>query len=71
MFLGFLMAGMGLGAVAAGVWLVSGGSLLVALALYSLVAVTFILCAACAAFFLSEWKMSRPEASVEALHPAE
>lgn len=54
MFLGLLIGGMGLGAVAAGVWIASGGSLLIGLALYSLVATAFVLATAMISFLLSE-----------------
>jgi hypothetical protein len=53
MLLGLLLAGMALGAVAAGTWGLAGGSLLIALALYSLVATLFVLGAAVLTFLLS------------------
>lgn len=69
MFLGVLLAGMGFGAVAAGWWLMSGGSVLVALALYALVGTVFVLGAAVLSFCLPEKKPA--DARADALQPAE
>jgi len=71
MVLGFLVAGMGLGAVAAAAWLLAGGSILFALVLYSLVATACILGAALLTFRLSERKTSETCATAETLRPAE
>lgn len=56
MVLGFLVSGMFVGAMAASYWVVTGGSFLVAFALYSLVATAIVISAAMAAFFWSERK---------------
>jgi hypothetical protein len=70
MFLGLVVAGAGLGAAAGVAWFMSGGSILVAIALYSAVATAFVLGAAMTAFLVSARRESdvSPE---ETLHPAE
>ena len=70
MFLGLLLVAMGIGAVAAGAWIAAGGSVLLALALYSLVATSVVLATAISAFLFSEHR-ARSAQSQEALHPAE
>jgi hypothetical protein len=70
-FLGLLLAGMALGAATAAIWLLAGGSMLLAVALYGLVATTFIIGAALVTFWLSERKSEASSATAEALRPAE
>jgi hypothetical protein len=70
MLLGFLLAGMGLGAIAAGTWIAAGGSLLGALALYALVGSGGVLLTAVASVFLSG-RMAGEASSPEAIHAAE
>ena len=70
-FLGLVMAGMGLGAVAAGVWIVTGGSLLIAFAIYSLVATAFVLGAAIVSFLFSELPEAVEPAASDVGYPAE
>jgi membrane protein implicated in regulation of membrane protease activity len=53
MLLGLIFAGMAVGAVVAGLWLLAGGSLAVAFALYSLVGTAVVLAAAVLSFLLS------------------
>ena len=71
MLLGLLATGMCLGAVAAGLWIAAGGSILVALALYALVGTCFVLFAAIAIHLLSGFRMAQKAAAPEALHAAE
>jgi hypothetical protein len=70
-FLGLLLAGLGLGAVTAAVWLMMGGTLLVAAALYSLVATAFILGVSFLMFHISSRKPSETCDPTETLRPAE
>lgn len=60
-----------LGSAAAGLWLVSGGSFLMAIAIYSLVATAFTLGAALLSFWLAERKPHEACATTETLRPAE
>jgi hypothetical protein len=66
---------MALGAAAAGMWLHAGGSLLAALALYSLVATFFILASAVLAFLIGDRRADRRGeracGAVDSLHAAE
>lgn len=71
MILGLLIAGMAFGAVAAALWLLAGGSLPVALALYSLVGTSAVLGAAMLSFLLSSDRATKAPAPGETLHPAE
>lgn len=68
---GLLVVGMGLGAVAALVWIAGGGSLLAALALYSLVGSLGVLAAALLAFHLSERRPDTVPGRGDLAHPAE
>lgn len=69
--LGLLVVGMVLGAAAGFAWVHGGGSYLAALALYSLVATSFILGAALLAHALSERRARRLAAEAETLQAAE
>jgi hypothetical protein len=60
-----------IGAVAGLAWVLGGGSYLAALALYSLVATSFILGTALLAHALSERRSRRLAAEDETLHAAE
>ncbi len=71
MLLGLLMTGMILGALAAVGWVVAGGSILGALALYAGAGAVSILAVAAVAFLLSELRISPETAVAEAAHPAE
>lgn len=71
MFLGLLAAGMGVGALAAGVWIASGGSVLIGFVIYSLVATMFILGKAVVSHIVSEWREACETGKAEALYPAE
>jgi hypothetical protein len=71
MFLGLLMAGMGLGAVAAGAWVFAGGSLLIGLVLYSLVGTAFVLGTALVSFHLSERRAAAEPDEPEVRYAAE
>jgi len=68
MALGLLGAGMTAGATLAALWLLAGGSLLAAIAIYGLVGAAFVLGTALLNFWLSERK---ERAAPDALHPAE
>jgi hypothetical protein len=71
MLLGLLLAGMCLGAFAAGTWIATGGSVLVALALYAIVGTGSMLLAAVAVHLLSGFRMTDETAAPEPLHAAE
>lgn len=70
MFLGLLGAGMGLGALAAGTWIMYGGSVVAAVAIYSLVATCFVLGAAILSFLMSRRK-AKTSCATDALTAAE
>ena len=71
MFLGLLVVGMTIGAAAAGAWVYSGGSLLLAVVIYSLVATSVVLGLAILSFLVSDRKPDETCGSVEPLQPAE
>jgi hypothetical protein len=71
MLLGLLFLGMVLGGVAAAGWVIAGGSVLAALAIYAGIGTVSILVAAAAAFLLSELRLAGAAAPAEAVHPAE
>lgn len=71
MFLGLLFIGMTVGAGVAGAWLVSGGSILVALLLYSVVATAVVLGISLLSFALSDRTQPDGCARVEPMQPAE
>ncbi len=71
MFLGLLFVGMTIGAGVAGAWLVSGGSILVALLLYSTVATAVVLGISLLSYALSHRTPQDGCAPVEPLQPAE
>jgi hypothetical protein len=68
MVVGLLIIGMAFGAAAAGGWILSGGSILAALGLYSVVSTTTVLTWAVAAHALSR---RRTEAAAKSLQAAE
>lgn len=71
MVLGLLTAGMVVGATAAFVWLLAGGSLGVAFVIYSFVAMTSALGVALLRFWLSERRQRAAFAASEAVRPDE
>jgi hypothetical protein len=71
MVLGLLTAGMVAGAAAAAVFLVAGGSIGLALGIFSLVGVAAILAAAFLGFRLSERRESAAPASGETVDPSD
>jgi hypothetical protein len=56
MVLGLLLLGTAIGAAAAGVWLLAGGSFLLGIAIYGLVGTLVVLGVALLSFFLGERK---------------
>jgi hypothetical protein len=56
MVLGLLLLGTAIGAAAAGVWLLAGGSFLLAIVIYGLVGTLVVLGLALLSFFLGEQK---------------
>lgn len=71
MALALVFLGMLAGAMAASYWVVTGGSFLVAFAVYSLVATAMVLIAALAAFLWSEFRGEQPDHIGKALPAAE
>ena len=71
MVLGLLMAGIGFGAAVAGVWVASGGSLIMGFALYSLAATVFVLGFPAFSYFASEWRTAAEHDKSKTPQPAE
>lgn len=71
MALGLLMAGIGFGAAVAGVWVASGGSLIMGFALYSLAATVFVLGFSTFPYFVSEWRQAAEHEKAKTPQPAE
>jgi hypothetical protein len=62
---------MAVGAAAAGAWLYAGGSVLLAVAIYSLVATFFVLGTSLLSFLIADRRGDRVCRQAESLHPAE
>ena len=71
MFIGFVLMGMAFGAAAAGAWILTGGSILIAIALYSVVGTLFGLGTAVLLVLISERRESVEDDLAWALHPTE
>jgi hypothetical protein len=71
MFLGLLFVAMAIGAAAAGAWLYAGGSVLLAVAIYSIVATFFVLVMALLSFLIVGRRTDRVCWQAESLHAAE
>ncbi len=71
MVISFLSAGVLIGAIASCFWIMTGGSFLIAFALYSLVATAIVLIAALTAFLWSELREMRGTGISRALPAAE
>ena len=68
---GFVFFGMLIGAVSSCYWVMTGGSFLVAFALYSLVAAAFVLLTAISAYLWSEFRAQRTPGRMAMLPAAE
>jgi len=60
-----------IGAITAGYWIAAGGSVLVAIGIYSIVAVTFVLATSALAFLLSELGIDDRTRQTGSIAPAE
>ena len=71
MMIGLVLAGVALGAASGGVWILAGGSILVAFALYSLVGTLVVLGTAVCWFIISESAKADDRQLAGALQPSE